>query len=170
MNGVFWLMILILGVDITLTLCRDNDISAGKIHAVFSGIVSVIGVIGAVSVPFALRFALRAEQAAASYMDAAFVNGILSRYDRFSLLITVLCVITGAVMLWNGMCRHRKNQMLLWCLFGAALQLVTLICGLNTINAYFDGAIYMNSLFLFEGMALHLVNTILHCREKKPLI
>jgi len=73
-------------------------------------------------------------------------------------------------MLWNGIHRHRKNQVLLWCLFGAVLQMVTLICGLNTINAYFDVAIYMNSLFLFEGMALHLSNTILYCREKKPLI
>lgn len=170
MNCVFWFMVLVLGVDITLEICRNRDVSAGKIHAVFSGVISVIGLIGAVYMPFALRFALRAEQAAAPYMDDAFVNEILRRCDSFSLLITVLCAFTGAVLLWNGIHRHRKNQVLLWCLFGAALQIVTLICGLNTINAYFDAAIYMNSQFLFEGMALHLCNTILYCREKKTLI
>ena len=166
MYGVFWLMLLVLGVDITLTVFRKSDGSARKIHAVFSGIFAFVGVIGAVSVPFALRLALRAEQAVVSYLDESFIQAILNSFDRFALLITALSLLTGAAMLWNGICRKRRNQFFLWCMFAAALQIVTLFCGIGSINAYFDAASYMNSLFLFEGMGLHLVNLILYFKER----
>ena len=170
MNSVFWFMVLVLGVDAVLMITRKKDPSARKIHAVFSGIAALIGLLGAVYTPFALRSALRAEQAAASYIDETFVQGIMSICNRFFLLITVLCLLAGAAMLLNGVYRRRKQQLLLWCVLGTVLQLVTLFCGLNTINAYFDAAIYMNSMFLFEAMVLHLINAALYLWEKKSVI
>ena len=170
MVQVFWVMVLVLGIDGTLCLCRRNDPSVRKIHAVFSGIVSMIGAIGTIAVPFILRTALKAEQEAVSYMDDLFVRGILKSFVHFFWLITLLCLLTGVIMLWNGIRRHRKKQELLWCFFGFFLQMITLFFSIGTINAYFDAAIYMNGLFLFEGMLLHIVNTILYFREKRKLI
>ena len=170
MKMVFWSMLLVLAADVVLLLCRKQDPASERIHAVFSGVVSLIGAAGAVYVHFAISAALQTKQAAESYMDELFVRAILKGYDNFAVRITLLCLLTGVVLLWNGVYRKGKNQLMIWLVSGILLQLVTLFCGIQSINAFFDAAIYMNSLFLFELMALHLVNTVLYLlRRRTPI-
>ena len=157
MNWVFVLLFLVLLTDMILKKFR----SAEKGLAGFYGITALVGIVGCMMVRGRLADALLVMEQEKEYIDDSFVQWALTEFDRFAPMLLVLCLLVAAVMLWNGIFRGGKKQLVLWIFFGAILQLFTLWRGICTINAYFDLAIWMNHLFCFAVLALHLVEVIL---------